>query len=396
MKKTVFIFSPVQVYPAIGANQQDIAGHVELFKELGCAIVLFYFEQPISDPENDIQAENEHDIKIIELKKGVPCENNKYTLWYQVNSHCPHSAIDRINREIENQKPGILFFEYARFAYLATKLNKGGARVIFRSHNFELMHYYEKELLNAKLNGVSYPKFLKNNYHILSSIYQNEKLMHQIADRVFSISNSDSQSFRRLYRSKKTKTLYPYLDKLDFRHEVNPDKEVLDVLYMGSNFNNHINKTGADYLINKIIPLVNKHLKEKFRFHITGKYAEEKLSNNGHDNIVIHGFVDDYHDFLKTMDLCCIPVSEGRGTKVKMFESLKAGIPTVGFTNTFRGIPYSPGCWETAETPVDFMIALQKLLIPELRREISDRAFEYIEEIASKVSLLQILSEELT
>ena len=393
MSKKVFVISPVQVYPAIGANQKDIAGHIQLFKELNFNITLIYFQTPRHpDPEIEKFAA-ELSIDIIELQRGEPYKENKYTKWYQVKNHCTQEAIDFINKKIRDEKPDVLFFEYARLACLAKKIDRGSAKLIFHSHNFELMHHYDRELLNAENAGIKYFAFLRKNKEEFTSIFRNEKLMFKVADWVFSISHADTASMKKYYTRNNISFLPPYLYELDFQYEKR-ERDRLDVVYMGSNLANNINKDGADYLINNIIPMVNKHMKGKFKFHITGNNAKEVLKGVDIENLEIHGFVENYYEFLKGMDACCIPVRYGRGCKIKMFEALKAGIPTVGFPKTFKGVPFKPNCFETAESPEDFMIGLQRILLPEIRNELSENSVKLIEEIAAKDVLLKILSKK--
>jgi glycosyltransferase involved in cell wall biosynthesis len=54
-------------------------------------------------------------------------------------------------------------------------------------------------------------------------------------------------------------------------------------------------------------------------------------------NIVATGQVADIRPFLRAADMALCPIEFGAGTKLKLFEALAAGLPTVAFEETVRG-----------------------------------------------------------
>ncbi len=329
------------------------------------------------------------------LETGTPAINNKYTVWYQSVTHVNGEAIALIQNMIDRQKPEVLFFEYARLALLASLLKIGSTPVIFRAHNFELMHDYEKDSLNRELKSENFMGMIKSNYRKWLSIYHNEKLMFRIASCVLSISHEDCLSFIKLYRVKNVSYLPPYIPDIPLTYKVK-QKPVLDVVYMGSNLMNNVNYSGALYLVEKVIPYINKALPDKFKFHIIGHDSDRfnKYTENI-PNLKIHGYVSDIYGFLNGMDIACLPVNAGRGCKVKMFESLAMGLPTIGFSKTFTGIPYTENCFETAENPREFVTAFEKMLSTEHRENLSLHSRQMIKKISNEDKLLNDLEHQL-
>jgi glycosyltransferase involved in cell wall biosynthesis len=75
-------------------------------------------------------------------------------------------------------------------------------------------------------------------------------------------------------------------------------------------------------------------LTDRFTFLVVGSVAP--AGRNG--NLVSTGFVDDLTLHLQAADLALCPIEHGGGTKIKLLESLSAGLPTVVFEDALRGL----------------------------------------------------------
>jgi hypothetical protein len=393
--KKIFVFSPIPVFPAIAGNQKDILGHILLFKELGYDITLFCYNRERYPTDFDLNRENalKYDINIEFLQRKRE-QDNIYTYWYQVGPLVNAQAIQTIQSHIEREKPDILLFEYTRFAYLCSLLRKGDAKTIFRVHNFEILHNYDKAKINAGDGLYNWLKMTKKGWRRWFSIFFSERLMLKLSDKILCISWGDFQLYKKIYKTMKVVYLPPYLGDLT---EVSvKDKEVLDVFYMGSDFSNNLNRSGAEYLIQKIIPVVNKAFPEKFRFHIIGKGSKLLYGQTRIPNLIVHDFIDDIESFYYDMDISCIPVKEGRGCKIKMFEALAKGLPTIGFKRTFSGIQFERNCFISADNDKEYVKAFEKLLSLHFRQMMSRNAKKKIAEITNKGHILTLLQHVLT
>jgi hypothetical protein len=392
--KKMFIFSPIPIFPAIAANQKDILGHVLLFKELGYDITLFCYNRERYPTNFDLNRQNALKYGInIEFLQRKREQDNIYTYWYQIGPLVNVQAIKTIQSHIESEKPDILLFEYTRFAYLCSLLKKGDAKIIFRVHNFEILHNYDKEKVNTGDGLHNWLIMVKNAWRRWLSILFSERLMLRISDEILCISWGDFQLYKKIFKARKVVYFPPYLGDLK---EVNvKDKEVLDVFYIGSNFNNNLNRSGAEYLIQNIIPVVNKAFPGKFRFHIIGKGSKLFYGRTRITNLLVHDFIDDIESFYDDMDIACIPVKEGRGCKIKMFEALAKGLPTVGFKRTFSGIRYERNCFIYAENEKEYEKAFEKLLSLNLRRVLSRNSKRKIAVLANKGRILTLLQRVL-
>jgi glycosyltransferase involved in cell wall biosynthesis len=60
-------------------------------------------------------------------------------------------------------------------------------------------------------------------------------------------------------------------------------------------------------------------------------------------NVVSTGFVDDPVPYLQAADVSLCPVEFGGGTKIKLWDSLAAGLPSVVFAETLHGTNLQDG-----------------------------------------------------
>jgi len=390
--KKIFILSPIPIFPAIAANQKDILGHILLFKELGYDITLFCYNRELYPTDFDLNRQHalKYGINIEFLKKRSE-QGNIYTYWYQVAPLVNVQAIRTIQSHIESEKPDILLFEYTRFAYLCSFLKKGDAKIIFRVHNFEIFHNYDKVKVNTGDGLHNWLIMVKNAWRRWLSILFSERLMLRISDEILCISWGDFQLYKKIFKARKVVYFPPYLG--DLKEANVKDKEVLDVFYIGSNFSNNLNRSGAEYLIQNIIPVVNQAFPGKFRFHIIGKGSKLFYGRIRITNLLVHDFIDDIESFYDDMDIACIPVKEGRGCKMKMFEALAKGLPTVGFKRTFSGIRYEKNCFIYAENEKEYEKAFEKLLSLSFRRVLSRNSKKIIASLTKKERLLSCLSD---
>ena len=58
--------------------------------------------------------------------------------------------------------------------------------------------------------------------------------------------------------------------------------------------------------------------------------------------MTVTGFVDDPSDLFATLDIAVAPLRLGSGVKIKVFETIDAGIPTVVTQVGGEGIPSHP------------------------------------------------------
>ena len=78
----------------------------------------------------------------------------------------------------------------------------------------------------------------------------------------------------------------------------------------------------------------------RFTFLVVGKIAPRGRMG---ENLVCTGFVDDFPRYLRAADVALCPIQYGAGTKIKLLESLAAGLPVIAFAEATAGLAVRDG-----------------------------------------------------
>jgi glycosyltransferase involved in cell wall biosynthesis len=77
----------------------------------------------------------------------------------------------------------------------------------------------------------------------------------------------------------------------------------------------------------------------QFTFLVVGPVCRPGVRGN----VIATGLVDDFSRYLAAADFSICPIEHGGGTKIKLLESLAAGLPTVVFAEALDGLPLRDG-----------------------------------------------------
>jgi glycosyltransferase involved in cell wall biosynthesis len=364
MPPTVLVLSPEYPYPDDSGSKLAIASNLALLHEAGWRIVLVVVTAPEQAAALTVRPAAPFAMPI-----HVISRQTRYTM--QVETELEFA----IQMLIDQERPSLIWAEYASFAPLLNEVETRGAAVWFHSINFELMHRWEKSGAylreNVHLNRAGV-RLIREHVRLLSVAYQWERQMHQVADRVWYISNREKQLLPRLYgRHPIPAWLPPLLDRpaIAIQDHAGP----LNVLYMGSRYDDFPNRSGALYLLQTLIPALNAAYPDTFHFHLTGKFAREHLADAVKaPNITLHDYVPHLPTLIEQTDLFCLPVRMGWGCKLKMLEGLAYGIPVIGAWQVFRGVPSEPGLYAACDSIDDYVKAFGKLRDGSARRAMGE------------------------
>lgn len=79
---------------------------------------------------------------------------------------------------------------------------------------------------------------------------------------------------------------------------------------------------------------------QRFTFVVVGNVAPRPEVNG---NLLCTGFVDAFPRYLEAADVALCPIEYGGGTKIKLLESLAAGLPVVAFAEATSGLEVRDG-----------------------------------------------------
>jgi glycosyltransferase involved in cell wall biosynthesis len=368
--KTILIIAPMFTCPPTNGTLIDIVGRCLFLQSCGWRVIVAACSiDPTHNHENTNPLNSCGGFQVYFFQR-----QKRFTQEKSAN------LIRELQQLIDQYRPPIIWCEYADFAALASRLDRQGAKLFFRAHNFELLHSMEKEwehtlrFLTGGLRGCleSAWRWLKMT-RLTLAILRSEWLMQQTADVVFYISPTDMDYMKLLYGGQAKKYWLPAFIEGGVI-PVKLRKSTLDVLYNGSDYRNNVNLNGAIVLLDRIIPEIRSRFPGEFRFHFTGKFATELLAKWAADDVVLHDFIKDYHSFIKEMDMACLPTSYGMGCKIKMIEALARGLPVAGFPQAFRGVPHTPGAFLSCSNYTMLVDAIIRLREPAERLSLAEKS----------------------
>ncbi len=125
------------------------------------------------------------------------------------------------------------------------------------------------------------------------------------------------------------------------------------------------NKEAASYLVNKILPLLNKYLTH-FKVVIAGQEAK-KLKFKKIKNLEIINFEPEDNNIVKSLyqgaTLFIAPIYGPGGTRLKILASMAAGLPVVSTKTGIEGLDIKDNIHVlVAKSPQDFIEKIKKIL----------------------------------
>lgn len=364
---------PTFPYPPDIGSRIDIWGRIKFFLERSCDICLI-----VGMDQGEVAKDMLADVRHL----GIQVHFIKISIW---KSTADLSICKKVQVVINEFLPDIILCEYHRFAAIISAIDLKEAEVWYRSHNFELLHHLEK-VFNQVCTEWTIVNFLSKMpkwvYGVFLQSYRNyclEMKMHRIADRIFYISTSDMQAMRLLYgHCSKAEWIVPFMNISDVK--IKTVGKRIEVVYLGSNFKNNVNRDGANRLINKIIPKIEEKLPNIFHFNVVGKHSQQFYSEANSKTVSVYEYIPDLDEFLQGMDIACYPIKIGWGLKLKVLQAFTSGLPVVGYPQTFRGLAGKSNSFYPCRCISEFVAAFSELIDPETRESVAKKArAEYAE-----------------
>jgi polysaccharide biosynthesis protein PslH len=135
-----------------------------------------------------------------------------------------------------------------------------------------------------------------------------------------------------------------------------------DLLFIGSHRHTP-NRQGMQYFLDQVWPLICSKLPEAHLFVVGDGPWAEMGGIAGNPAVTATGLVDDTRPYLARCAVSLAPILSGSGTRIKILESLAAGIPVVSTTLGCEGITAQPGRdLLVADRPQDFASAVLRIV----------------------------------
>ncbi|MEE2000418.1 glycosyltransferase family 4 protein [Alkalimonas sp. MEB108] len=214
---------------------------------------------------------------------------------------------------------------------------KPGAKYIVFQHNVE-SYIWERHFNNAS-NFVARSYFKSQWQRFLSF----EKNACQWFDGVIAVSKFDNDVFINEFKLKNVLGFVETGVDTQFfsMYERNPNKN--NIVFLGS-MDWMPNIDGIENFVRKTYPLIKKKIPD-VTLTILGRNPPDKIKqlNEKDKSIHVTGTVDDVRPFLAKASVSVVPLRIGGGTRIKIFETMAAGLPVVSTTIGAEGLPVVDG-----------------------------------------------------
>lgn len=389
--KRVLVLTPWVPYPVTGACQQDRFYGLKQMQSLGYdvhVIAKFHTWQPREEIEN-VFKEMKIPLTLLPYVKNplalafqrIPRILGNLALLDGAALEYTDPAYEKTVKDaVERFKPDVVWIEYT-LLWPALKLLKSyGIPMTMKSSLNEPANCRDE-------NGWSFMSIIKS-----MPKYPGETIAAQESDFIFGITPVEEEWYRSR-GAKHTGTLPLRGLSTCFKLKKHEQKDVLDVVFLSSNYNMGHNRDALAFMLEKIIPLARKRAPGKFRFHFTGsKFPAERYKEFLGPDAVHAGFVPDLGRFLTTMDIALCPWISGHGMQQKVFEPMCRSLPLI--TTKTAGYPFEPGKEVLlAQEPDDYVDHLLTLVDPAKRQAQADAAYAKAYRLFSEEAVKKIVSE---
>ena len=381
-------------FPPKGACEQGRISDMKRLKQRGADLRII----------TKIHAERMKDIPTVEQEMcipitGIPYREKDYSfssllrrfthpllLDGAANEFDDPAILSEVEKQLKEYDPDVVWVEYTFLWPLNALIRKYNKPIVVRSHNREPLHFLQED-------GRSLVNLFK---YIIKNI--GEKKSAREADVLLCINPQETEWYKSV--GAKNAWLYP-TRRLGFltetpEHHIT-EKAQLHLLFMGSSYNIPHNRASAVFLLDEVMPRLEKQRPGFFHLHITGGKLPAALAEQAKkmDCVTYEGYVDDLDRFLaRTIDIAAVPSLKGGGLQLKIFEPIARGIPTVTMRRGLVSFPFTEGeevlTGSTADTFSDNILELQD---GSRRAQLGARGREKAMSLFSHEALDKILDE---
>jgi hypothetical protein len=392
-KKRVLVLTPWVPYPVTGACQQDRFHGLKQMQALGYdvhVIAKIHGWQPRAEAESVFAREGIPLTLLPYVKDHYSLLLRRLPRILRTPALIDGAALEYTDPEyeqvvkdvIERFKPDLVWIEYTPLWPTLRLIKHYGIPTIVKSSLNEPYNCRDE-------NGWSFTSIIKS-----IPKYGGETIAAKESDFIFGITPVEEQWYRS--RGAKHAGTLPLrgLSRCLVRKE-HTQKDVLDVVFLSSNYNMGHNRDALLFLLEKILPRVRERAPGAFRFHLTGsKFPEQHRHLLGNDANTT-GFVPDIGEFLGTMDIALCPWISGHGMQQKVFEPLCRSLPLI--TTKTNGYPFEPGKEILlADHPDEYADHLLLLRDASKRQAQADAAYAKSQMLFGEETVKRLVSEAIS
>ena len=244
-------------------------------------------------------------------------------------------------------------------------------------------------LFQHNVESVIWKRHAETARNVLHKTYfqgQHERMLHyeqsvcRAMKRVIAVSDGDAQTMRTMYGVPDVRIVPTGVDLDYFARPSAIAQPNTDLVFLGS-MDWRPNIDGARWFADEILPLIRRR-RPTCSLAVAGRLPPADILRLAERDARIHvtGTVDDVRPYLWESAVSIVPLRIGGGTRLKIFESMAAGIPVVSTTIGAEGLDVRDGeNIALADSPEDFAERCLALLEDvETSRKQAQRAWELV------------------
>ena len=324
------IYLTTKIYPDLsGGTKHDIGNCCYLSRKLKLT-AFSYLDEKYSIREACLQNENMPFTY-------VPCHVQKSNGWYHFSARMSLvedldiEMLGKIEKQIKEQNVRFVFFTLKMCMYFWVLRKKyTNIRYIYISHNSEYMNICDDIQHYDQVNHITGLEHLFKLARI-GLFKKREQSVVRLADRIFSISISDSRRLSEHYHVSFEK----FVDcKPMINIETSRSKDAWSryqhcILIVG-NMNWYPTAEGVMWFARNVYPRLER-MDPELRLYIVGGNPSQdiKALSRKNEKIIVTGFVDSVDKYYSMCDIAVVPVFKGTGAKIKVIEAVAQNIPSV-------------------------------------------------------------------
>ena len=258
------------------------------------------------------------------------------SLPYVIDKYTTSVIRKKLSTLLEGQDFDIVICDFLSLSVNLTTLpKKPGTRYVLFQHNVE-SYIWERHYQNAG-NAIS-KVFYKNQWQRFKRFEQNTCRWF---DGVIAVSEFDKQVFNTEFGLENVLGHVETGVDIDYFSQFKRNPEKHSLVFLGS-MDWMPNIDGIEDFIKHCYPQI-KQVLPNATLTILGRNPPEKIRqlSSSDKSIKVTGTVDDVRPYLSSAAVSIVPLRIGGGTRIKIFETMAAGLPVISTTIGAEGLPIS-------------------------------------------------------
>jgi len=273
---------------------------------------------------------------------------------YIVTANCSPQLRAAVRRHLQSQATDIWHCEWTPYVQLLDGLP--ARPIVVAAHNVEAtiwQRYFAHERNPLKR------WYIKQQWRKVAAF---ERHAFAFADQIVAVSECDAERIRQEYAARHVDVVDNGVDTEHFQ----PTQHVRDantILFLGS-LDWRPNIDAVQLLLEQIFPLVRQEMPQA-RLLIVGRCPPTWLTETASRaaNVELYADVPDVCPYLQRCSVMTVPLRIGGGSRLKILESLAAGLPVVSTTVGAEGLALAAGeDYLRADSPAEMAAALIRCL----------------------------------